>query len=263
MTITRRLGVCLLTATTILVEVTPAAAQEESPKSQAELARSPGSPSSSIWDDLFAGTAGDVKRLPSRFTAEWLALGALTAAGTYRADKEILRTLSRSEPLEDTFTPGATIGQTTLQLGAALATYMYGRNTHHPRVMAVGADLFRAQVLAEGLTLGMKHSFRRTRPEGSGFAFPSGHTTVTFASATVLQRHFGWKAGIPAYLVAAYVGVSRVQMKRHNLSDVAMGAALGIVAGHSVTLGRAKRLELSPMAAPGGGGFAFTWKGRQ
>ena len=75
-----------------------------------------------------------------------------------------------------------------------------------------------------------KQATRRSRPEGTGYSFPSGHTTVTFASATVLQRHFGWKVGLPAYAVASYVAASRVEMKRHYLSDVAFGAALGIVA---------------------------------
>ena len=95
-------------------------------------------------------------------------------------------------------------------------------------------------------------------------SFPSGHAAVTFASATVLQRHFGWKVGIPAYAVASYVAASRVQMKRHYLSDVAFGAALGIVAGRTLTIGRGDaRFAVEPMAAPGGGGIGFTWVGKR
>jgi membrane-associated phospholipid phosphatase len=106
----------------------------------------------------------------------------------------------------------------------------------------------------------MKEVGRRSRPEGGGFSFPSGHTTAAFASATVLQQHFGWKVGVPAYAVASYVAASRVQTQKHYLSDVAFGAALGIVAGRSVTLGRAGRgLRIEPMAAPGGAGASFTW----
>ena len=43
----------------------------------------------------------------------------------------------------------------------------------------------------------------------------------------------------PAYAVAAYVGASRVQAGKHFTSDVVFGAALGIVAGRTVTLGNA------------------------
>jgi membrane-associated phospholipid phosphatase len=116
--------------------------------------------------------------------------------------------------------------------------------------------------MAEGLTIGIKEATRRSRPEGAGFSFPSGHTTAAFASATVLQQHFGWKVGIPAYAVAAYVGASRVEMRRHYLSDVAFGAALGIVAGRTVTIGH-QRLLITPMATPEGAAAGFTWLGRK
>ena len=83
------------------------------------------------------------------------------------------------------------------------------------------------------------------------FSFPSGHSSVTFATATVLQRNFGWKAGVPAYALASYVAASRVQMKRHFFSDVAFGAAIGIVAGRTVTVGRGRaRFGSHPRCRP-------------
>ena len=86
---------------------------------------------------------------------------------------------------------------------------------------------------------------------------------MAFASATVLQRHFGWKVGVPAYAVASYVAASRVEVKHHYLSDVAFGAALGIVAGRTVPVGHGHRLVLTPMVTPDGAGAGFTWMGRQ
>ena len=110
----------------------------------------------------------------------------------------------------------------------------------------------------------LRYSIRRVRPDDTSFSFPSGHTAVSFASATVLQRHFGWKIGVPAYALASYVGASRIQAKRHYFSDVAFGAALGIVAGRSVTVGRGDGcFAVPPMAAPGGGGVGFTWIGNK
>ena len=94
------------------------------------------------------------------------------------------------------------------------------------------------------------------------YSFPSGHTSVSFATATVVQRHFGWKAGAAAYGLASYVAASRIQEKRHFLSDVAFGATIGILAGRAVTVGTGDhRFAISPMAAPGGGGVSFTWLG--
>jgi len=130
--------------------------------------------------------------------------------------------------------------------------------------MTLGSELIRAQVMAQLTTTAVKQIVRRDRPEGGGFSFPSGHTAVTFASATVLQQHFGWKVGIPSFAVASYVAASRVQMQRHYLSDVAFGAALGIVAGRTVTIGSGRnKFQLAPTAVPGGGGISAVWLGQR
>ena len=114
----------------------------------------------------------------------------------------------------------------------------------------------RAQLLTQGVTQLLKYSVRRTRPDGSSrTSFPSGHASGTFTSATVLQRHYGWKVGIPAFGVASYVAASRIAENKHFLSDVIFGAAIGIAGGRTVTFRKgATRFELAPIAAPGGAG---------
>src|SRR6478752_1809111 len=205
--------------------------------------------SPNVWRDLFGDTVRDVRNLPSRQTLGWLAIGSAAAIGAKPADSRFGRSLSTATELREPLEPGAFIGSTPFQLGLSAATYAFGRMSDSPRMTAVGADLFRAQLISQGLTMVAKEAVRRHRPEGSGYAFPSGHTTVSFASATVLQRHFGWRVGTPAYALASYVAMSRVQMQRHYLSDVAFGAALGIAAGHTITLGRQRQMQLAPMAA--------------
>ena len=220
-------------------------------------------PRPSVWRDLFGDTVSDVRHAPPKQTFEWLAIGAVAALSTRPADSKFGRSLTSNTGLTETFEPGAFIGSTPLQLGLSATTYAVGRAAGWPRMTAVGADLFKAELLADGLAIGRKEAVRRHRPEGSGFAFPSGHTTVSFASATVLQQHLGWRVGAPAYALATYVALSRVQMKRHYLSDVAFGAALGVMAGRTITIGTQRRaLMLAPMATDGGGGVQFTWKGR-
>lgn len=211
----------------------------------------------SAWRDLFTSTWGDTRRLPSTDTFTWLVAGTIAAGTVHPADGHWGRSISSVTSLREPLEPGAVLGSTPLQMGLSLLTYGVGRARQSPRAITVGSDLFRAQLLAQGLTTGMKISIRRQRPEGGGFAFPSGHTTVSFASATVLQRHFGWRAGLPAYALASYVALSRVQMQRHFVSDVAFGAALGIAVGRTVTIGRTRQLHVMPMAAEGGGGVQF------
>lgn len=212
---------------------------------------------------VFTSTIGDFRRLPSRDTLTWIGIGAVASVVARSADSRITSGLSGSNRLDRTFEPGATIGGLPVQLGGAFATYAVGRMTKSPRAAIAGADLVRAQLLAQAVTRAIKISVRRVRPDGDNFSFPSGHTSTTFASATILQRHFGWKVGTPAYAVASYVAASRIQGKHHFLSDVAFGAAIGVVAGRTMTIGRDNaRFALAPMAVPGGGGVALSWIGR-
>lgn len=78
----------------------------------------------------------------------------------------------------------------------------------------------------------LKYSINKHRPEGrtDGRAFPSGHTSCAFQGASFLQRRYGWKYGIPAYALAAYVGFSRIEgiNTRHDGWDVLSGAIVGI-----------------------------------
>ena len=92
------------------------------------------------------------------------------------------------------------------------------------------------------------------KPDGTGgYSFPSGHASTTFATASVLERHFGWKAGIPTYIAATYVATSRLHENRHFLSDVIFGASVGMAAGRSVTRHGRSTFALAPIFAPHGG----------
>ena len=208
--------------------------------------------------NLFTGTVDGFRHLRSKDSLGVLALGAIAAAGAHPVDREVTEDFAHPGTLRSALRSGAYIGGTPLELSAAFATYGIGRALHHPCAAAAGADLVKAQLMSQALTIGIKESGRRSRPAGGGFSFPSGHTAAAFASATVLQRHFGWKVGLPAYGVAAYVAASRVQMERHYVSDVVFGAAVGIVAGRSVTIG-SQRFVISPTASRHGAGVSLSW----
>jgi membrane-associated phospholipid phosphatase len=197
-------------------------------------------------------------------TATILSIGAMSAVLGERFDDQATMGLSSSRELGTVFSRGESIGSARAQAVAAVATYAIGRVTSHPRVTAVGADLISAQIVTQLTTSAIKMSVGRTRPDGTDFSFPSGHSSTAFATATVLQRHLGWKVGLAAYGAATYVAASRIQAKRHFLSDVAFGAAVGIVAGRTVTFGRGDTtFALAPAAVPGGGAVNVTWVGRK
>jgi membrane-associated phospholipid phosphatase len=207
---------------------------------------------------LFKGTLNDFRRLPSQESLTWLSIGAAVAATGHAKDWDVTNGFSASR-MGGVFEAGEMIGGARAQMAGAVATYALGRVTGHRQVAGIGGDLIRAQVLAQAMTAGIKLSAKRNRPDGGEFSFPSGHASVTFATATVVQRHFGWKAGVPAYALASYVAASRVQVKRHFLSDVAFGAVVGVVAGRTVTVGRGRaRFALSPSVSPNHAGVSLT-----
>lgn len=86
-----------------------------------------------------------------------------------------------------------------------------------------------ATIAAIATTYTLKHFIHRCRPDQSNNqSFPSGHTTLAFSSAIFLQRQYGSKIGIPALVVASYVGYTRIKTKRHHFTDVLVGAAISI-----------------------------------
>jgi hypothetical protein len=63
----------------------------------------------------------------------------------------------------------------------------------------------------------------------SGKSFPSGHTSVAFATAASLSLQFKkWYVVVPAYIWAGSVGYSRMYLGVHYPTDVLTGAAIGI-----------------------------------
>jgi len=252
-----------LLAVGVFVVGVPALASARTPPSSSQPCRVNGSPQSRTLTtparEPFGATLGDFRNLATLDNAAVLGIGAAAAIGAHHADSHISESLHQPRDL-DSMRAGSVLGSGVVQLGSAAATYAIGRAFAKPCVASVGADLIRAQLVSQALTMGMKVAFQRERPDGSSLGFPSGHTSMTFASATVLQRHFGWKVGVPAFAVATYVGVSRIQTQRHYASDVVFGAAIGIMAGRTVTLGRA--WTLAPVSTDRGPIVAFTWTGR-
>jgi membrane-associated phospholipid phosphatase len=113
-------------------------------------------------------------------------------------------------------------------------------------------------LLASGATYGLKRVFPQDRPDASGpHSFPSGHASVSFAAAAALENRYGWKAGVPAFIVATFVSVARVEARKHQWHDVAAGAALGTGIGLLLTSRRTPGVRLVPFGDSKGGGISL------
>jgi len=252
-------GACLLPSS-VLAQTAPSVAvmpaQNESGSRDSGAAAVLAVPS---FGQIFTESVGDFRALPTARNLSILGIGLGLAGAVAPADQSSSTSLSSADWAEDTFGAAALTGAFPVQVAAGFAAYGIGRATGHSRAAQVGADIVRAQFLSQGAAQAIKFAVGRTRPDGSPRSFPSGHSASMFATATVLQKDFGWRVGIPAYAAATYVAAGRIQTKRHYLSDVAFGAAIGMMAGHTVTVGHGKaRFAVAPAAMAGGAGVSLT-----
>ena len=94
-----------------------------------------------------------------------------------------------------------------------------------------------SEIFSVGSSLLLEHFVHEQRPDKSDYkSFPSDSTAVAFSAASFLQIRYGWDYGAPAYAVAAFVGYSRVEAKKHHWGDVLAGALIGWGASEITTV---------------------------
>jgi hypothetical protein len=91
--------------------------------------------------------------------------------------------------------------------------------------------LFISNLISSIVTHGLKRATAKTRPDGAPNSFPSGHTSFAFTNATVLYNEFQDSSLLLAYSGYAFATTTatfRVLNNRHWISDVLVGAGIGI-----------------------------------
>jgi hypothetical protein len=191
------------------------------------------------------------------------ALGASIAAFADRPVRAALRPMPEHDPSSDAPLLGVArfASAPELVLGS-LTLYGAGRMLSHRGFADAGYHSAEAIVVSGAVTQMLKGLIGRERPYasdgrpgqfavGRGFtdrryaSFPSGHTTASFALASVLTSEMTRRAHVPAwrkwvvgslaYGGAALVGTSRVYDDAHWVSDVVVGAGVGTLTGLILT----------------------------
>jgi hypothetical protein len=231
-----------------------ATAQPPTQQEQKAEAKEPPTPEHTGIRALFANLGEDIKHLPAKQNAYLAMIGGGLAIAAHPADTTVNARLNSSyETANAAFAPGKYIGGTPEQIAAALGTYAFGRIFDEPKASHLGMDLLQAQLLTEMIVEPIKLATRRERPDGSNrLSFPSGHAAITFATATVIERHLGWRKSLVGYGIASYVAASRLHDNRHYLSDVIFGAAIGAIAGRTVVHHASDYWAVMPAGVPGG-----------
>jgi membrane-associated phospholipid phosphatase len=218
------------------------------------LSRKPSTPEHTGFRALLAGVKDDVVHLPSRQSLLIAGIGGGLALGVRPFDRNVnARILNQYAFINTVFAPAKYFGDTPEQMALSIGTWALGRVLDKPKLSHLGMDLLRAQAVTEIMVEPIKFATHRERPDGSNYqSFPSGHAAITFAAAAVIERHLGWKHSIWAYGIASYVAASRLHDNKHYLSDVVFGAAVGSIAGRTVTRHGPDTWTLGPTAVPGG-----------
>jgi membrane-associated phospholipid phosphatase len=148
-------------------------------------------------------------------------------------------------------------------------------------IRITGRLLFESLSFSGLAVISMRYIAARSRPPSgdgawkfNGFrwaneiqSFPSGHTTVAFAFSTVLAERIDniW-ARIGFYGMASLTAYARVLNNKHWVSDVIIGAGLGLAGGLHVVRrekerasqpsGGTRRLQIHPSI----GGIRFVYR---
>jgi membrane-associated phospholipid phosphatase len=87
---------------------------------------------------------------------------------------------------------------------------------------------------------GLKAITRIQRPDLTTYnSFPSAHTATAFMSAELLHQEYGERSGwysVGGYTIASATGVLRMLNNRHWLSDVFVGAGVGMLSTKAIYL---------------------------
>jgi membrane-associated phospholipid phosphatase len=152
-------------------------------------------------------------------TYEVYTLGALGLYGfAFKNEKMKTTTLLASQSY---ITAGA-LESLLKFLTGRVRPYIYDSTTVQTKPTVFKGPLYKARRDANGKKLNS--------------SFPSGHTTVAFAAATVYAMEYHDKPLVPilAYSAASLIGLSRITENKHWTTDVLTGAAVGYLTGRLI-----------------------------
>lgn len=176
---------------------------------------------------------GVVKGAPSKENAAWLLIGSGITLLSLTQDDNVNDYFAGKNRLGRFSEYGDYIG-TYGHIGSAVLLWIGGKLIKDDKLSKTGLAGIEALLTTAALTSGLKGLTGRERPNGdSNSSFPSGHTSSSFAMATVAADMYDWdwKIAVPAYAIATFVGASRIADNKHYLSDVLGGATVGIILG--------------------------------
>ena len=162
------------------------------------------------------------------------ALGVSITLRETGVDDTIRRRTDGHRQLGDFDEPIQILGNPGTHFAGAGVLWLTSTLIEDEREHEVAKSLIQALAVNGLTTVALKGATHTTAPNGSDFAWPSGHTSSAFTVAAVVNEHYGPWVGVPAFALAGLVGYERIDSREHDFSDVVFGAVLGTIIGTSI-----------------------------
>ena len=194
-------------------------------------------------------------------TAGILLILGVTPAVADDETNRLYRPWLENQKVDHFFELGEWMGSGSIHALSSMSLYSSGKLLNKESWSRLGSEMFSAQFLSSVLSTSLKLTTARTRPDGAPYSFPSGHTTVSFATAGVIWHNCGKTAGVTAQALAAYVALSRLQENKHYVSDIVAGCVLGNYVAYMVsrdTDPTGSNIKIRPMVNGSALGITFS-----
>lgn len=155
-------------------------------------------------------------------------------------DYKMLKSLNSSNPTSQTYWINSSNSVYYAAPTFTMGNLAYGVLYKDKKAIHNGVESALSVGICLAVSGGIKTLVNRPRPYqthsdiipvswSDGKSFPSGHTTLAFATATTLALEYKkWYITVPAFAWAASVGYSRMKLGKHYPTDVGAGIVVGV-----------------------------------
>ena len=195
-----------------------------------------------MYYSIFDWKINSMKNKRNLFKISYLTvfLFCTTFLNAQNTDINILRDINvnRNENLDSSF-KFVTNTAVPFSVAAPIIIYSVGLIKKDSTIKKQAIFIGETFLVSAFITTALKYTVKRERPFDSysdieketsapGYSFPSGHTSLAFATATSLSMAYPkWYVIAPSFVWASAVGYSRMDLGVHYPTDVLAGAIIG------------------------------------
>ena len=180
-----------------------------------------------------SGIASDLAS-PITTPAKWILIGGSVTTGMMYITRKNIKYRKResfheAKPLGSFGLIGDYVGYGILNVAYGSYFLWKGKSEDDPEALRAAEHMLRASTYSFLVTQAIKYSVYEKRPgyPDDHRSFPSGHSSASFAFASVVAAQHGWIWGGLAHGLASFIAISRSNDDFHYLHDITAGITIG------------------------------------